>query len=122
MAKVLVIGDDPNGRDSICRILTGGGHETLEAATGKDVIEAVGHTRFDLVICDIRMPAQGGIQTLQQIRKLDPGRPIIAIYGASGVIPLLAGSMGERDRVILKPFMAEQLLTAVDGMLDRHSV
>ena len=49
-----------------------------------DGADTLNGTPFDLVICDMLAPAQDGVETMQQIREMDPTIPIIAISGAFG--------------------------------------
>ena len=122
MAKVLVIDDDAGVRGVICHVLAGRGHEAVEAANGSDGIDALIDTHFAVVICDMLMPVQDGIETIQQIRELDAKIPIIAISGARGgesFSPLDDALALGADRTVKKPFTVAQLMAAVDDMLDR---
>ena len=68
MAKVLVIDDHAGMRDGICLMFAEGGHEAAEAVDGRDGIDALIRTRSDLVITDLFMPDQDGIEAIQRIR------------------------------------------------------
>jgi CheY-like chemotaxis protein len=81
MAKILVIEDDENFRELLCRMLRSGGHETTEADDGARGVTKLAHDRPDLVITDLVMPGQEGIETIQQIVDIDATVPIIAISG-----------------------------------------
>ena len=73
-------------------------------------------------MCAMPMPAQDGIETIQQIRELYPSVPIIAIPRASGAdkFSLLNNAMTlGANRTVSKPFTVDQLLAAIDGLLDR---
>ena len=121
MAKVLVIDNDSVARDLSCHVLAGCGHKGVEARNGMEGMVALAHTRFDLVICDMLMPVQDGIETIQQIRELDAKIPIIAISGARGgdnFSPLDDALALGADRTVKKPFTVAQLMAAVDDMLD----
>ena len=74
------------------------------------------------MICDILMPVQNGIETIQQIRELDANLPIIAISGARGddnFSPLDDAMALGADRTVKEPFTVAQLMAAVDDVLDR---
>ena len=122
MANVLVIDDDSVERGVICHVLAGRGHKGVEAGNGMEGMVALAHTRFDLVICDMLMPVQDGIETIQQIRNLYDNIPIIAISGARGgdkFSPLDDAMALGADRSVKKPFTVAQLMAAVDDVLDR---
>ena len=118
MAKVLVIDDHAGTRGVIRFFLAQGGHETVEAVNGWEGIEAIAHTHFAVVICDMHLPIEWGLET---IRDLDPGLPIIAVSGASeddNFSPLDHARAIGADAAVSKPFSAEKLLAAVDALLD----
>ena len=75
-------------------------------------------------ICDMCMPVQDGIDTIQQIRELDAGIPILGVSGFFGAEGFsggdLAVAMGA-DAALHKPFRMQQLLTEVEGMLGRRA-
>ena len=109
----------------MCRILRRDGHRSVEAGNGVEGMAALIHTDFDLVICDMLMPVQDGINTIRRIRNVDESIPIIVVTGAFGAKSLsphdLAIAMGA-DAALHKPFTKEQLLAAVNGLLDSDQV
>ena len=125
MANVLVIDDDDVVRRTVTRILRSSGHETVEAADGQKGIEAIGLQRVDLVITDIFMPGQEGIETIQRIREIS-ALPIIVMSGGPTLSiaplvdpfdPLIAAQLLGADLAIRKPFTGDALIDAVDEML-----
>ena len=122
MAKILVIDDDASVRTVVSRILERAGYETETAANGLEGIEAMRRTRFALVICDMLMPVQEGIETIQEIRSAGANIPIIAISGAfgdEGYSPLDDARAIGADVAVAKPFTVEELLAAVDEAFER---
>ena len=81
MAHLLVIDDDAGVREVIRLYLDGSGHRVIEAKDGYAGIKAFAQASFDLVITDIFMPDQDGIETIRMLRKLRPTIKIIAISG-----------------------------------------
>lgn len=120
MAKVLLIDDDEGVRTSVSRILASAGHETVAAVNGLDGIDALIRARFDVVITDLLMPIQEGIETIQRVRELDPRIPIIAIsgeFGRDNFSALDDARMIGADLAVEKPFEVETLLDAVAQVL-----
>src|SRR5581483_3395218 len=116
MADILVIDDEDALRRLIARILRGAGHTVREAA---DAREAVAHFDKDapaLLITDIVLPAQDGIETIIEMRREMPNIPILAISGGGTVHPSLAKGSGAVVS-LGKPFSADELLGAVARLL-----
>lgn len=80
MARILLIDDDELIRAMLTEALEEDGHQVQAAANGRQGIERYS-SDFDLVITDIVMPEQEGIQTIMELRKLDPSVKIIAMSG-----------------------------------------
>ena len=118
--KVLVIDDEQAVRYALTRILESNGYEVVTAADGVLGVAMFRTHRPDLVITDLIMPEQEGIQTIQQLRKDDPAIKILAISGGGRLVNIdflqLAASLGADD-VLAKPFETRELLTAVRNLL-----
>lgn len=121
MAKVLVIDDNPDVRNVITRILRNAGHDVLQAGNGIAGVDAVMEDHVELVITDLFMPDQEGIETIQQIREIDSVMPIIAISGSGGDedSPLYDARLMGANLTIEKPFSVDVLLTGVEELLSR---
>jgi CheY-like chemotaxis protein len=120
MAKVLVIEDDSSVRSVICRALQRVGHTVLEAVDGRDGFDQVLRHKLDVVVTDILMPRQEGIETIQQIKRLEPELPIIAISGVmrEGAFSVLDDAvLIGADLALEKPFDAMALIEAVERVL-----
>jgi CheY-like chemotaxis protein len=119
--KVLVIEDDAIVRASIVHILEDDGYEVLAAEDGLRGMAAFRNGHPDLVITDIVMPEQEGIQTINEIRSAKPDAKIIAISGSGrfGNIDFLkiAQDLGASD-AIAKPFDPDDLLRRIRRCLN----
>ena len=120
MSKILVIDDDPAARRMIGRILADASFQVIEAVNGLDGARLYHAQSPDLVITDIIMPEQEGIQTIADIRGCGRGTPIIAISGGGSGTGDLYLSMAEElgaDGVLAKPFRPSDLLSMVNQLL-----
>lgn len=126
MAKVLIVEDDTAMRQMIVRALTDAGHQSLEAKDGRDGVRKFRAEAPDLIITDIIMPEQEGIQTIREIRATDTGAKIgiIAISGGGatggdGSLYLAIAEELGADAVLQKPFRLAELVAMVDKLLKR---
>ncbi len=115
--SVLVVDDEPDVRELLKDILETAGYEVLTARNGREAIERLTAAAVDLIITDLVMPEQEGIETIVRIRKDYPDVHILAISGAMGPYLKVAKALGARD-ALPKPFSPEALLERVTQILD----
>ena len=70
LGAVLVVDDSSSMRDVIAHHLTLIGCTVTQAAEGIEALYRARHTAFDLVVTDVHMPAMGGLELLEELRKL----------------------------------------------------
>lgn len=119
MARILIIEDDDLLRGVLGSALTLAGHEVIQAPNGQDGVNAFRQKAIDVVITDIVMPVQEGVETIMQIRALSKKVPIIAMSGGVANSKLylnIAGRIGAQ-RILPKPFTPQELLAAVTEAL-----
>lgn len=118
--KVLVIDDDILVRRTISRILQHGGYEVTLAEDGAKGVAKFRSERPDLVITDIIMPEQEGIETIIQLLRDNPAARIIAVSGGGrlGSMDFLtvASKLGAAA-ILRKPFEPAELLGCVERAL-----
>ncbi|MCM8774528.1 MAG: response regulator [Candidatus Omnitrophica bacterium] len=66
--KILVIDDEELITKSLLKLLSQEGYDTTVVRSGKEALNKVKETGFDLIICDVRMPELDGIETVKEIR------------------------------------------------------
>jgi len=111
--KILVIDDDPMVLYTVSKILRIGGYDVATAANGICGMRQFRDQRPEVVITDIIMPEQEGIDTIRQIRCERPATKIIAISGGGRIANTSLLAMARKlgaDEVIAKPFEAVELL------------
>jgi DNA-binding response OmpR family regulator len=119
-AKVLVTDDDPQVLDLTATILRRAGYDTLEAATGKECLEAVKAEHPDVVLLDVMLPDITGTELCRQI-KADGSLQDIFVILMSGVqvssdYQADALNVGA-DGYITKPVSNKELLARVQAMV-----
>jgi CheY-like chemotaxis protein len=118
MPQILVIEDDDEVRALISEFLSREGHTVLEATNGIEDIQVFDQNDIDIVITDIMMPAQDGVETIRALMLRDPEVRAIAITGFRGSYNRLpAAEFVGAKQTLVKPFTKEQLLSAVDSVL-----
>ena len=122
MAQILVIDDDPDIRMLLEQTLQAAGHEVALAVDGREGVERHRTNPADLVITDIYMPKQDGLETIREFRRRFPEVSIIAMSGRALAVTMLSIAQDLGAVVVLqKPFGRDELLAAVAKALGGES-
>jgi CheY-like chemotaxis protein len=116
MARILVIDDDAQIRETLRIILEHAQHEVVEAQNGRVGINLYRKEPSDIVIVDMIMPEVDGVETIADLRRDYPGVKIIAISGYSEPHLRIAKKLGAL-RTLHKPFPLTELIGAVQEVL-----
>jgi len=119
-ARVLVVDDEAGVRSFLRSALEGHGYMVSEAEDGREALEIVLADPPELVITDLVMPEQEGIETIQMLRRRMPEVRIIAISGAFEGRYLSTAKVLGADMVLDKPVSCELLLAKVAEVLTRQ--
>ena len=122
MASVLIIDDDAVTRTVVRAILESVGHTVSEAADGYAGLAAYYLNPPELVITDILMPGKDGIETIRELRAVNPEIKIIALSGdvrLDGPSILKAAHLFGANQVLEKPFRNDALARLVEDVLAR---
>ena len=121
MARILIVDDNPKVCNTIQRFLTSAGFsEVTTAATGKDALEKLRSSPFELALLDLRMPPPNGMEVLKQIRQGGIPTEVVMISGF-GTIKEAAEALklGARD-FLEKPLDFDVLLEAVHSIVEKR--
>jgi CheY-like chemotaxis protein len=120
MKKILVVDDEESMRLLLRRVLEAVPAAEVTLADGPDeAMDRIAERPYDLVLLDLLMPIEGGIQFLTRLRDMPSTRatPVIIVSAVSDPeTRSVCQSMGVRDYVV-KPIEREVLLTAVRNQL-----
>lgn len=118
--RILVIDDDEQMRVLLRQVMEWAGYDVLEAGDGREGMQKQRKHRADLVITDLIMPEQEGLETITSMKREFPDLRIIAISGGGRIGPeayLPAARELGADRVFSKPFDVRELAETVKELL-----
>jgi DNA-binding response OmpR family regulator len=119
MARILIIDDDDTLRGILTKGLTHAGHSVSQANNGRKGVALFRSDPPDLVITDLVMPEQEGMETIKILHRDFPRIPIIAMSGGLDGSPLyldLTTRLGAAC-TLTKPFTFTQLKEAINEIL-----
>lgn len=118
---VLVVDDDPGVRDVIRSMLESSGYSVLVAENGREAMRLLKSVRADLILTDLVMPEQEGIETIKALRREYPGIRVIAMSGAFGGDYLRIAAYLGAHATLAKPIQMDKLLKLVSETLEPES-
>src|SRR6266568_654984 len=114
-AKILLVDDEPGMLRYIRTLLEVDDHHVETASTGEEALEIVQKgLRPDLVLMDLLMPGIDGLETLEQLRKLQPGVKVVMLSCVNDTRKVVhAMKLGAQD-YLTKPFQKAELDAVID--------
>ncbi len=121
-ARILIVDDDQDLCLLLTRLLVKQGYTVESTGKGSRAKELLTGSKFDLVLCDHRLPDTDGLQMVQFIRANAPGTVVIIITGYSEVRLAVELMRHGAFDYIGKPLYPDELLMRVQDALDSTRV
>jgi DNA-binding response OmpR family regulator len=119
--RILVADDDRNIADLVRMYLAKAGYDVDVAADGDQTERLLKERQYDLLVLDIMMPGQDGLQIIRHLRRRSE-LPVIFLSARSSDIDKVAGLQLGADDYVTKPFNPTELVARVQSVLRRSRV
>ncbi len=119
-ARLLIIDDEPSIRESLEVLLTLEGFEVTLASDGPQGLDLLSRSEFDLLLLDLALPGESGIDLLPRITGLYPNLPVIMITAFGTVGNVVDAVRAGAENFIQKPWDNEKLLADIRSAIARH--
>jgi two-component system phosphate regulon response regulator OmpR len=117
---LLVIDDDARLRELLKRFLQKAGYRVSTAVDAADAKARLDGLKFDLLVVDVMMPGQSGIDFVTQIRRSNQV-PVLMLTAMGETADRIKGLESGADDYLSKPFEPKELLLRVNAILRRVS-
>lgn len=120
MYRILIIDDDHHILLMVKKMLERAGYEVDLASNGNEGLELFRNIQADLVITDIIMPEKEGLETIREMRRIQPNLKIIAMSGGGKISAdnyLETAKIFGASQVLEKPFTQKTMIAAVTKLL-----
>ncbi len=114
--KILVVDDDDALREMVGLVLNAAGYQTVFAADGLSAVDVFQKEEPDLVLLDIMLPGQSGIEVCKQIRAFS-GTPIVMLTAKGDTDDVVLGLEAGADDYVVKPHNGAELLARIKARL-----
>jgi DNA-binding NtrC family response regulator len=119
-ASILVIDDEAAIRESLEVLLTLEGYTVRMANDGEQGLRALEVENFDLMLLDLALPGQSGLELLPQIKERQPELPVIMITAYGTVDNVVEAVRAGAENFVQKPWDNEKLLADIRSAVARH--
>jgi DNA-binding NtrC family response regulator len=120
LARILVIDDEAAIRESLEVLLKLEGYTTRMAGDGVEGLRILDQESFDLMLLDLALPGQSGLELLPQFKERYPDLPIIMITAYGTVDNVVEAIRAGAENFIQKPWDNEKLLADIRSAVARH--
>jgi len=117
MAKVYIVDDDKNVRNSLKEILEDEGYEVQLYASGKSCLKQLEKERPSVLFLDVWLNNEDGLEILKEIKKIYPTLPIIMISGHATIELAVQATKIGADDFLEKPLSIQTILEKIDKVL-----
>src|SRR3954449_3665433 len=117
---ILVIDDEEIMREILDTLLSREGYDVRLAASGEEGLELARSMPFDAAIVDIMMPGLNGIETLDELKRIDEDLAVLIITAYASVESAIAAMKNGAFDYITKPFKNDEVLVVVRNALKRR--
>ena len=118
--RILLVDDETELVESGIRVLKWMGYQVQGATDPTEALEMIRDQphQFDLIISDFSMPRMNGMQLAEEIKRINPGIPIILLTGYSSDVPKKQIKSTVINGIIIKPVSKNELARVIRKVLD----
>lgn len=122
MARIVVVEDDADLRDSVCRYLTLIGLDACGAASGQELFALQVDWTSAVVVLDVNLPDCDGFTVARRLRSLCPTVGIIMLTARNQVDDRVTGLTSGADSYLVKPVQLRELLAVIESLSRRLNI
>ncbi|HSO71135.1 MAG TPA: response regulator, partial [Thermodesulfobacteriota bacterium] len=115
LQRILIVDDEERFRTTLGKRLSERGLDVETLGSGEEALKIVKEKLFDVIILDVKMPGMDGIETLTELKKINPNIEVLLLTGHASVDSAVDGMrLGAYD-YLMKPCEIEVLMEKING-------
>lgn len=122
MKKILIIDDEKSIRKTLREILEYEKYQVDEAADGTEGLAMIQKGKYDIILCDIKMPKMDGMEVLDKILQLSSDTPVVMISGHGTIETAVEAVKKGAFDFISKPLDLNRLLVTLRNAMDKSTL
>jgi DNA-binding NtrC family response regulator len=122
MATILIVEDEARMRRLLELDLSEAGYQTFSSADAEKGLDLLRREQIDLVLTDLKLPGQGGLEFLQAAKRLNGALPVVVMTAYGSVETAVEAMKAGASDYVLKPFALAEMRLVVQKELDVRSL
>lgn len=119
MHKILIAEDDCELRKLFAHVFIKNGYRVKEVVNGKEALDVINGSYYDLVIVDIMMPEMDGYEFVRALRDAGNNTPVMMITAKDAFDDMRLGFLSGTDDYMIKPVNVNEMVLRVGALLRR---
>lgn len=122
MLKILIAEDDCELRQLFSHVLIKNGYTVKGVADGREALDTMEQSYYDLIISDVMMPVMDGFEFVRQLRESGNSTPVLMITAKDAFDDMRQGFMSGTDDYMVKPVNVNEMVLRVGALLRRSQM
>ncbi|MEQ9318715.1 MAG: sigma-54 dependent transcriptional regulator [Polyangiaceae bacterium] len=119
---ILIVEDEPDILELLSEALETRGHRITPIDDGAKAMSCLDRRRFDVAICDVRLPNVDGMRIFRRIRRESPSSQVILMSAYGSVAEAVSAMQEDATHYLAKPFETAVLLRLVDRIAEQREL
>ena len=119
MLKILIVEDDRELQQLFSHVLLRDGYAVTGVSNGREGLEAMNQSYYDLIISDVMMPVMDGFQMVRRLRESGNSTPVLMITAKDTFDDMRQGFLSGTDDYMVKPVNVNEMVLRVGALLRR---
>ncbi len=118
--RILLVDDEDQFRTSLAKRLAARGYDVIDVDNGEDAMRALRHQNPEVVVLDQKMPDMSGIETLRELKNINPDVQVIMLTGHGSVESARLTGKHDVYAYMQKPTPVEDLIEKIEDARQEH--
>jgi DNA-binding NtrC family response regulator len=120
--KVLFVDDEIDFLETLMKRMKKRGVDVAGVGSGEQALYYLNKQPVDVIVLDVRMPGIGGINTLKEIKKMDPLMEVIMLTGHASIEAAIEGMQSGAFDYLMKPADFDELFYKLQDAFKRRTI
>ena len=120
--KVLFVDDEIDFLETLMKRMKKRGVSVAGVGSGEQALDYLSEQPVDVIVLDVRMPGIGGINTLKEIKKMDPLMEVIMLTGHASIEAAIEGMQSGAFDYLMKPADFDELFYKLQDAVKRRTI